>query len=108
MICKCGGTGFFTEESGNSTGLYCDSCGKWQKWLNKDERRLWKHRKRNESIPEMRDATNEELNGVNEYLKGISEKALTLKQVLEKIQSKVFEQDGTKVVALDELEKVFK
>lgn len=37
MVCKCGGKGFFTEEHGNQTGLYCSACGKWQKWLKKDE-----------------------------------------------------------------------
>lgn len=37
MVCKCGGKEFFTEEHGNQTGLYCSACGKWQKWLKKDE-----------------------------------------------------------------------
>lgn len=37
MVCKCGGKEFFTEEHGNQTGLYCAACGKWQKWLKKDE-----------------------------------------------------------------------
>lgn len=37
MICKCGGKEFFTEKHGNQTGLYCSACGKWQKWLGKDE-----------------------------------------------------------------------
>lgn len=43
MVCKCGGKGFFTEEHGNQTGLYCSACGKWQKWLKKDEIRLFNH-----------------------------------------------------------------
>ena len=43
MICKCGGKEFFTEEHGNQTGLYCAACGKWQKWLKKDEIRLFNH-----------------------------------------------------------------
>ena len=43
MVCKCGGKEFFTEEHGNQTGLYCSACGKWQKWLKKDEIRLFKH-----------------------------------------------------------------
>lgn len=41
MVCKCGGKEFFTEEHGNQTGLYCSACGKWQKWLKKDEIRLF-------------------------------------------------------------------
>ena len=43
MICKCGSDEFFTEKSGTQTGLYCCICGKWQKWLNKDELRLFNH-----------------------------------------------------------------
>jgi hypothetical protein len=43
MICKCGSKEFFTEEHGNQTGLYCSACGKWQKWLKKDEIRLFNH-----------------------------------------------------------------
>lgn len=43
MVCKCGGKEFFTEEHGNQTGLYCSACGKWQKWLKKDEIRLFNH-----------------------------------------------------------------
>lgn len=41
MVCKCGGKEFFTEKHGNQTGLYCSACGKWQKWLKKDEIRLF-------------------------------------------------------------------
>ena len=44
MVCKCGGKEFFIEEHGNQTGLYCSaSYGKWQKWLGKDEIRLFNH-----------------------------------------------------------------
>lgn len=43
MVCKCGCKEFFTEKHGNQTGLYCSACGKWQKWLKKDEIRLFNH-----------------------------------------------------------------
>lgn len=43
MVCKCGSKKFFTEKHGNQTGLYCSACGKWQKWLKKDEMRLFNH-----------------------------------------------------------------
>lgn len=43
MVCKCGGKEFFPEEHGNHTGIYCSACGKWQKWLGKDEIRLFNH-----------------------------------------------------------------
>ena len=40
--CKCGNTmKFFTETKGNSIGLYCKECGKWIKWLDKNEARLF-------------------------------------------------------------------
>lgn len=42
-MCKCGCVHFFMETKGNQTGLYCSDCGKWQKWLTKDEIRLMKH-----------------------------------------------------------------
>lgn len=41
-FCKVFGE-VFTEEHGNQTGLYCSACGKWQKWLKKDEIRLFNH-----------------------------------------------------------------
>lgn len=41
--CKCGCMEFFTKESGSATGLYCKKCGKWIKWLGKNELRLFEH-----------------------------------------------------------------
>lgn len=38
---KCGIVKGFIEEKGNQTGLYCNKCGKWIKWLTKDEKRLF-------------------------------------------------------------------
>lgn len=34
---------FFTKKFGNTTGLYCKKCGKWIKWLGKDELRLFEY-----------------------------------------------------------------
>ena len=36
---KCGSISLHTEVKGNNTGLYCDDCGAFQKWLGKDELR---------------------------------------------------------------------
>ena len=37
-VCKnCGSIDLFTKEKGNQVGLYCADCGKWIKWLGKDE-----------------------------------------------------------------------
>ena len=40
---KCGSTSLHTEVKGNNTGLYCDDCGAWIKWLNKDEVRAFEY-----------------------------------------------------------------
>lgn len=38
---KCGSISLHTEVKGNNTGLYCDDCGSWIKWLSKDELRAF-------------------------------------------------------------------
>lgn len=43
---KCGNTSFYTERNGNHTGLYCEKCGAWIKWLSKDELRAVVHNKK--------------------------------------------------------------
>lgn len=48
--CKCGCTDMFVKLNGNNIGLYCKSCGKWQKWLNKNEFRAFEHNKSHEYI----------------------------------------------------------
>lgn len=40
---KCGSIMLHTEVKGNNTGLYCDDCGAWIKWLGKDELRAFEH-----------------------------------------------------------------
>lgn len=40
---KCGSALLYTEVKGNNTGLYCSQCGKWQRWLGKDELRAFEH-----------------------------------------------------------------
>ena len=40
--CKyCGRDQLFIRPSGNNTGLYCRICGKWLKWMNKNEIRAF-------------------------------------------------------------------
>lgn len=43
---KCGSIALHTEVKGNNTGLYCDDCGAWIKWLGKDELRAFEHSKK--------------------------------------------------------------
>ena len=40
---KYGSTSLYTEVKGNNTGLYCDDCGAWQRWLGKDELRAFEY-----------------------------------------------------------------
>lgn len=40
---KCGSVSLHTEVKGNNTGLYCDDCGAFQKWLGKDELRAFEY-----------------------------------------------------------------
>lgn len=61
---KCGSTSLHTEVKGNNTGLYCDDCGAWQRWLGKDELRAFEF--------SMREATKEEKDSVNRYVESIS------------------------------------
>lgn len=37
----CGSANTEIEEKGNQTGLYCCDCGKWIKWLNKEDIRVF-------------------------------------------------------------------
>ena len=61
---KCRSVSLHTEVKGNNTGLYCDDCGAFQKWLGKDELRAF--------VYSMREATKEENEAVDEYIKSIS------------------------------------
>ena len=40
---RCGSIDFFTEPRGCNIGLYCSMCGKWKKWLGKDEAMAFQH-----------------------------------------------------------------
>lgn len=61
---KCGSISLHAEVKGNNTGLYCDDCGVWIKWIGKDELRAFEH--------SMREATKNERESVSEYIKSIS------------------------------------
>lgn len=47
---KCGSVALHTEVKGNNTGLYCDDCGAWVKWLGKDELRAFEHANKDKCI----------------------------------------------------------
>lgn len=62
--CKCGCTDMFTEKKGNNTGLYCSECGKFQKWMGKNELRAFEYN--------MREATKEEQKEIQDNIDKIS------------------------------------
>lgn len=41
--CVCGYGKFILNQDapGAHTGIYCASCGRWYKWANRNEKRLW-------------------------------------------------------------------
>jgi hypothetical protein len=45
---KCNSKKYFLDRVGVHVGLYCADCGTWQKWLNKQEYRLFKRFSRSE------------------------------------------------------------
>ena len=65
---KCGSISLHTEVKGNNTGLYCDDCGAWVKWLGKDELNAFEHSKKNQVPVQMRDSTPEENQAISEYI----------------------------------------
>ena len=46
---KCGSISLHTEIKGNNTGLYCNDCGSYIKWLSKDELRAFEHGQKEEN-----------------------------------------------------------
>ena len=46
---KCGSIALHTEIKGNNTGLYCNDCGSYIKWLSKDELRAFEHSQKEEN-----------------------------------------------------------
>lgn len=55
---KCGSISLHIEVKGNNTGLYCDDCGAWIKWLGKDELRAFEYAKQTEKQIEKKTYTN--------------------------------------------------
>lgn len=62
---KCGSVSLHTEVKGSNTGLYCDDCGAFQKWLGKDELRAFEY--------VMREATKDERKSVDSHIQSVSQ-----------------------------------
>ena len=65
---KCGSTSLHTEVKSNNTGLYCDDCGAWQRWLGKDELRAFEHSQKSQ-LPKVCNKKVYKLNYANQKLK---------------------------------------
>lgn len=52
---KCGSISLHAEVKGSNTGLYCDDCVAWVKWLGKDELRAFEHSQKEKCINESSD-----------------------------------------------------
>lgn len=40
LKCECGNDEFFFRHKKIHIGAYCSRCGRWLKWLNKDEQNI--------------------------------------------------------------------
>lgn len=73
---KCGSISLHTEVKGSNTGLYCDDCGAWVKWLGKDELRAFEHSKKNQILAQMRDTAPDKsiIQRLNEFVEFLDRK----------------------------------
>ena len=65
-VCKkCGSLDVFVQKRGNQIGLFCSDCGKWIKWLPKNEvalaERYVKNFKQQKESEEQKSETNESI-----------------------------------------------
>ena len=77
---KCGSSNYTTEKHGNNIGLYCSGCGKWHKWLSKDEVRIYSEKNRQENLEENTDDFKRVINQLKDftdYLDKIIDRELT-------------------------------
>lgn len=81
---KCGSIDLHTEVKGNNTGLYCNDCGAFQKWLGKDELRAFEYAIKN--------STKRENESVNDILEPLFTKE-QLKQFYQELEKKSFKVD---------------
>lgn len=80
---KCGSISLHTAVKGNNTGLYCNDCGSWIKWLSKDELRAFEYSKEcgkgigNKHVDEVCDVNmRERLEAFVDYLNKLIDKEL--------------------------------
>ena len=64
---KCGSKNYMIEKHGNNTGLYCSDCGKWHKWLSKDDVRVYSELNRTEKSEENTDDSKRIIDQLKEF-----------------------------------------
>lgn len=86
---RCGSKNYMIEKHGNNTGLYCLDCGKWHKWLTKDEVRVYSKLNRTEQLKENTDDTKhiiDQLKEFTDYLDKIIDDAMVKEPISPAIQ----------------------
>lgn len=63
----CGSENTEVEEKGSQTGLYCCDCGKWIKWLNKEDIRVYNAHHKGEA-DNITNSTGFDINGFTHWL----------------------------------------
>ena len=53
--CKCGNDNFLLRKEGMQYGIYCQKCGKWLKWANKNERTLFEEENSEQNLQALRE-----------------------------------------------------
>lgn len=64
---RCGSKNYMIRKSCSQTGLYCSDCGKWHKWLNKDEVRIYSELNRTEKSKENTDGSKYIIDQLKEF-----------------------------------------
>lgn len=82
---KCGSNDYITEKHGNNTGLYCADCGKWHKWLNKDEVRVYSQKNKQENTDDTKHII-DQLKEFTDYLDKIIDDAMVQEPISPAIQ----------------------
>ena len=76
---KCGSKNYMIRKNCSQTGLYCSDCGKWHKWLNKDEVRIYSELNRTEKSKENTDGSKyiiDQLKEFTDYLDKVIDREL--------------------------------
>lgn len=69
FVCKkCGSVELECRKEGVHTGLWCSDCGRWVKWLNKDEFKIIQMKNKKKTNDEILEEILSELRIIRNYL----------------------------------------